>query len=98
MKKWVFVLMTVFIAFGTTLQSQETAPLKLVQTITLPPDVKGPFDHFEVDVRATGFLPLRSPIKVSWFLISRPASRSIPYPGSRSPMPCSIAQTSTAYM
>src|SRR6267154_5864277 len=51
MKKWVFVLMTVFIALGTTVQSQETAPLKLVQTITLPPDVKGPFDHFEVDVK-----------------------------------------------
>src|SRR6267378_8639985 len=51
MKKWVFVLMTVFIALGTTVQSQETAPLKLVQTITLPPDVKGHFDHFEVDVK-----------------------------------------------
>src|SRR5258707_123056 len=51
MKKWVFVLMTVFIALGTTVQSQETAPLKLVQTITLPPDAKGPFDHFEVDVK-----------------------------------------------
>jgi DNA-binding beta-propeller fold protein YncE len=26
-------------------------PLKLVQTITLPPDVKGHFDHFEVDLK-----------------------------------------------
>src|SRR6266849_9438160 len=51
MKKWVFVLMTVFIALGTMVQSQETAPLKLVQTITLPPEVKGHFDHFEVDLR-----------------------------------------------
>jgi DNA-binding beta-propeller fold protein YncE len=51
MKKWVFVVMTVFIALGTTVQSQETAPLKLIQTITLPPDVKGHFDHFEVDLK-----------------------------------------------
>src|SRR5438552_1363260 len=51
MKKWVFVLMTVFIALDTPVQSQETAPLKLVQTITLPPDVKGHFDHFEVDIK-----------------------------------------------
>src|SRR4029077_12125013 len=51
MKKWVFVLLTVFRALGTTVQSQETSPLKLVQTITLPPDVKGHFDHFEVDLK-----------------------------------------------
>ena len=51
MNKWVFVLMAVFIALGATVDSQETAPLKLVQTITLPPDVKGHFDHFEVDVK-----------------------------------------------
>ena len=40
MKKWVFFLMRVFIALGATVESQETAPRKLVQTITLPPDVK----------------------------------------------------------
>jgi DNA-binding beta-propeller fold protein YncE len=51
MKKWSFIPMTVFIALGTTVQSQETAPLKLVQTVTMPPDVKGHFDHFEVDVK-----------------------------------------------
>jgi DNA-binding beta-propeller fold protein YncE len=51
MKKWIFLVMTVFIARGTTVQRQETAPLKLVQTIALPPDVKGHFDHFEVDLR-----------------------------------------------
>src|SRR5258708_19280409 len=51
MKKWVFVVMGVFIGLGTTVQSQETGPLKLVQTITLPPDVKGHFDHFEADVK-----------------------------------------------
>jgi hypothetical protein len=66
MKKWFFIPMTVFIALGTTVQSQETAPLKLVQTVTLPPEVKGHFDHFEVDVKgATGFLRLRNPIKLS---------------------------------
>ena len=51
MNKWVFFLMAVFIAQGATVRSQETAPLKLVQTITLPPDVKRHFDHFEVDVK-----------------------------------------------
>jgi hypothetical protein len=51
MKKWVFVLLTVLSAPGTTVQSQETAPLKPLQTITLPPDVKRHFDHFEVDVK-----------------------------------------------
>jgi len=34
MKNWVFI------ALGATVESQETAPRKLVQTITLPPDVK----------------------------------------------------------
>jgi hypothetical protein len=53
MKKWVFVLMTVFIALGATVQSQETAPLKLVQTITLPPDVKGHFDHLGISKYST---------------------------------------------
>jgi hypothetical protein len=31
-------------------QSQEVAPLKLVQTYKLPADVKGNFDHFAIDL------------------------------------------------
>ncbi|GAC1691061.1 MAG: hypothetical protein NVS9B5_32480 [Terriglobales bacterium] len=31
--------------------SQETAPLKLIQTFKLPLEIKGHFDHFEVDLK-----------------------------------------------
>ncbi len=51
MKKCLLVLIMVFLALGMKVQSQETAPLKLVQTITLPAAVKGHFDHFEVDLK-----------------------------------------------
>jgi DNA-binding beta-propeller fold protein YncE len=51
MKKYFLLLMTVLIALGTQARSQENAPLKLVRTILLPADVKGHFDHFEVDVK-----------------------------------------------
>ena len=51
MKKYFLVLMTVFIALGIRAQGAETAPLKLVQTITLPAAIKGHFDHFEVDLK-----------------------------------------------
>src|SRR5690348_4939357 len=51
MKKCFLVAMTVLIALGVRVQSQQTAPLKLVQTITLPADIKGHFDHFEVDLK-----------------------------------------------
>jgi len=43
--------MAVFITLGINVQGQETVPLKLVQTITLPATVKGHFDHFEVDLK-----------------------------------------------
>src|SRR6266403_1837662 len=51
MKKHLLVLITVFIALGVKVQAEETAPLKLVQTITLPAAIKGHFDHFEVDLK-----------------------------------------------
>ena len=51
MKKCFLVLMTVFIALGIRAQAAETAPLKLIQTITLPAAIKGHFDHFEVDLK-----------------------------------------------
>jgi DNA-binding beta-propeller fold protein YncE len=55
MKKRSLIFMTVAVAFTLNFplrtQSQETAPLKLVQTLTLPADVKGNFDHFGVDLK-----------------------------------------------
>jgi DNA-binding beta-propeller fold protein YncE len=49
MKKQFLVLIVICIAFGV--HAQTTKPLILVQTITLPPAVKGHFDHFEVDLK-----------------------------------------------
>src|SRR6266478_5657076 len=51
MKKLLLVSLVVFIALGIKVQGEETAPLKLVQTITLPAAIKGHFDHFEVDLK-----------------------------------------------
>src|SRR3989441_10619948 len=51
MKKRFLILMVVFAVFGVRAQSQETAPLKLVQTFKLPPEVKGNFDHFAIDLK-----------------------------------------------
>jgi DNA-binding beta-propeller fold protein YncE len=51
MKKRFLILMVVFAAFGVKAQCQESAPLKLVQTLKMPPEVKGNFDHFEIDLK-----------------------------------------------
>jgi DNA-binding beta-propeller fold protein YncE len=51
MKKWLLMLVLVFVGFGVYARSQDNGPLKLVQTIKLPPDVKGHFDHFEIDLK-----------------------------------------------
>lgn len=51
MKKSPLVLVTLFAVFSVPGWSQETAPLKLVQTFKLPPEVKGNFDHFAIDLR-----------------------------------------------
>ena len=51
MKRWLLMFVTVFIALGTYSHSEENGPLKLVQTIKLPADVKGHFDHFEIDLK-----------------------------------------------
>ena len=53
MKKWRLSLTTVFVAFAVLATGQSSGPLKLVQTITLPPDVKGHFDHFEIDLKGS---------------------------------------------
>src|SRR5260370_11907108 len=51
MKKWLLMRVLVFVGFGVYARSQDNGPLKLVQTIKLPPDVKGHFDHFEIDLK-----------------------------------------------
>src|SRR5690348_2239647 len=51
MRKPFLILLTLFIIFGIQAWSQESTPLKLVQTFTLPADVKGHFDHFEIDLK-----------------------------------------------
>src|SRR6266851_3610473 len=50
MKTRLTILMTAFMFTGGHVQGQD-APLKLVQTIQLPADLKGHFDHFEVDLK-----------------------------------------------
>src|ERR1700674_4267019 len=51
MKKQFLVLMVAITVFGVKVQCQETAPLKLVQALKLPPEVKGNFDHFAIDLK-----------------------------------------------
>jgi len=51
MKRVVSVMLFVALGlFAGKLQAQDAAPLKLVQTIKLPADVKGNFDHFAIDL------------------------------------------------
>jgi DNA-binding beta-propeller fold protein YncE len=50
MKNWLLILITAFMVTGMQTQGQ-SVPLKLIQTIELAPDVKGHFDHFEVDLK-----------------------------------------------
>jgi DNA-binding beta-propeller fold protein YncE len=51
MKTKHYVLLAAIIFVGGRAQCQETAPLKLVQTFKLPPEVKGNFDHFAIDLK-----------------------------------------------
>jgi WD40 repeat protein len=55
MKNGLLMFMTVFVAFGINGRGEENAALKLVQTIKLPSDVKGNFDHFEIDLKNNRF-------------------------------------------
>jgi hypothetical protein len=50
MKKSFSILFAVLFLFAGKTSAQESAPLKLVQTYKLPPDVKGNFDHFAIDL------------------------------------------------
>src|SRR5713101_7712708 len=51
MKTRHYVLLAAIIFIGGRAPCQETAPLKLVQTFRLPPEVKGNFDHFAIDLK-----------------------------------------------
>jgi DNA-binding beta-propeller fold protein YncE len=51
MTKRFVILMMVFSGFGVSARCQEAAPLKLIQTYALAPDVKGNFDHFAIDLK-----------------------------------------------
>jgi DNA-binding beta-propeller fold protein YncE len=51
MTKRFVILMLVFSGFGVSARCQHAAPLKLVQTYALAPDVKGNFDHFAIDLK-----------------------------------------------
>ncbi len=50
MKRTIAILLLTCGLFVAKMQSQEIAPLKLVQTYRLPADVKGNFDHFAIDL------------------------------------------------
>src|SRR6202790_2143477 len=50
MKRSFAILFVVLFLFAGKSSGQESAPLKLVQTYKLPPDVKGNFDHFAIDL------------------------------------------------
>src|SRR5262249_23666898 len=51
MKRLFLTLAIVSLALASSVQGDETAPLKLVQTLTLPADATGQFDHFGIDLQ-----------------------------------------------
>jgi len=51
MKKWYLILAMMLAVCGVGIRAQDSAPLKLVRTIKLLPDIKGNFDHFAIDVK-----------------------------------------------
>src|SRR5258708_5681658 len=51
MKKRYSMLAAFLVLFAIPTRGQDTPPLKLAQTLTLPADVKGNFDHFGVDLK-----------------------------------------------
>ncbi|PYT67361.1 MAG: hypothetical protein DMG39_24155 [Acidobacteria bacterium] len=53
MKKCFPILTMMLALFGVEARAQDPAPLKLVETIKLPSDIKGNFDHFAIDVKTS---------------------------------------------
>ena len=52
MKKRLLILAMMLAVFGAAARAQDAAPLKLVHTFKLSPDIKGNFDHFAIDVES----------------------------------------------
>ena len=48
---YLLILFALLVPFAIGTKCQDSPPLKLAQTITLPPDAKGQFDHFGVDLK-----------------------------------------------
>jgi len=53
MKKQFLILTMILAAFAVMGHAQDSAPLKLVQTFKLAPDIKGNFDHFAIDMKTS---------------------------------------------
>src|SRR3977135_754708 len=51
MKTRISILAASLVLIAIPARAQDAPPLKLAQTITLPPDAKGQFDHFGVDLK-----------------------------------------------
>src|SRR5260370_7682049 len=51
MKNRYSMLAAFLVLFAIPARGQDAPPLKLAQTLTLPSDVKGNFDHFGVDLK-----------------------------------------------
>ena len=51
MKKRFVILILMIAVFGVGTRAQDSAPLKLVQTLKLSPEIKGNFDHFAIDAK-----------------------------------------------
>jgi len=51
MKKRYSILAASLVLLAIPVRAQDPPPLKLAQTLTLPPDAKGQFDHFGVDLK-----------------------------------------------
>lgn len=51
MNKRILIFIAVLAVCGVGVRAQGSSPLKLVQSFKLPPEVKGNFDHFAVDLK-----------------------------------------------
>src|SRR5438132_12112803 len=51
MKKLFLIFVTLLLVFEVAAEGQESAPLRLVRTITLPTDAKRHIDHRQVDLK-----------------------------------------------
>lgn len=97
MKKRSFILVTVLMVFGVKAQCQENAPLKLVQTFKLPADVKGNFDHFEIDLKGSRLFATPEHYKAVVVFDVKTGKLIKKIGGLKSHTLCCIATTATVY-